>query len=282
MGNSEVGHLNIGAGRVVKQELVRIGDAVEDGSIARRPALRRAGRGAEADRRHLPSDGPGLAGRRALAPGPRRRRSPASCTTPASRPSCTPSPTAATRRRNRPPRTSTRLQRRAAGRRARSPPSSAATSPWTATSAGTGSRKAYAAIAEAEGAAVRRRRRGDRGRLCRRRNPTSSFRPPVIGDYAGMKDGDGVLCFNFRADRVREILAALLDPAFDGFPRKRVHQVRRRGRHDALLRRARAVPGRAVRARARCTTSWARSSPTPARPSFAWRRPRNTRTSPTS
>ncbi len=27
MGNSEVGHLNIGAGRVVRQELVRIGDA---------------------------------------------------------------------------------------------------------------------------------------------------------------------------------------------------------------------------------------------------------------
>ena len=42
----------------------------------------------------------------------------------------------------------------------------------------------------------------------------------VIGDYAGMIDGDAVLCFNFRADRVREILAALLDPAFDGFPRK--------------------------------------------------------------
>jgi len=30
-----------------------------------------------------------------------------------------------------------------------------------------------------------------------------------------------VLCFNFRADRVREILAALLDPAFAGFPRRR-------------------------------------------------------------
>ena len=29
-----------------------------------------------------------------------------------------------------------------------------------------------------------------------------------------MKDGDGVLCFNFRADRVREILTALLDPDF--------------------------------------------------------------------
>src|ERR1700712_370583 len=39
MGNSEVGHLNIGAGRVVKQELVRIGDAVEDGSIAQAAAF---------------------------------------------------------------------------------------------------------------------------------------------------------------------------------------------------------------------------------------------------
>ena len=33
MGNSEVGHLNLGAGRVVPQELVRISDAVEDKSI---------------------------------------------------------------------------------------------------------------------------------------------------------------------------------------------------------------------------------------------------------
>ncbi len=39
MGNSEVGHLNIGAGRVVPQELVRISDAVEDGSIKLNPAL---------------------------------------------------------------------------------------------------------------------------------------------------------------------------------------------------------------------------------------------------
>jgi len=39
MGNSEVGHINIGAGRVVKQELMRISDAVEDGSILENPAL---------------------------------------------------------------------------------------------------------------------------------------------------------------------------------------------------------------------------------------------------
>jgi 2,3-bisphosphoglycerate-independent phosphoglycerate mutase len=39
MGNSEVGHLNMGAGRVVPQELVRISDAIEDGSILKNPAL---------------------------------------------------------------------------------------------------------------------------------------------------------------------------------------------------------------------------------------------------
>jgi 2,3-bisphosphoglycerate-independent phosphoglycerate mutase len=42
MGNSEVGHLNLGAGRVVPQELVRISDAVESGSLLSNPALVKA------------------------------------------------------------------------------------------------------------------------------------------------------------------------------------------------------------------------------------------------
>jgi 2,3-bisphosphoglycerate-independent phosphoglycerate mutase len=46
--------------------------------------------------------------------------------------------------------------------------------------------------------------------------------PTIIGDYAGMKDGDGIICANFRADRVREILTALVDPDFKEFPRARV------------------------------------------------------------
>lgn len=41
MGNSEVGHLNLGAGRVVPQELVRISDAVEDGTLLSNAALLR-------------------------------------------------------------------------------------------------------------------------------------------------------------------------------------------------------------------------------------------------
>ena len=39
MGNSEVGHMNLGAGRVVMQDLVRIGAAIEDGSFFANPAL---------------------------------------------------------------------------------------------------------------------------------------------------------------------------------------------------------------------------------------------------
>ena len=45
--------------------------------------------------------------------------------------------------------------------------------------------------------------------------------PCVLGDYAGMRDGDALLFANFRADRAREISMALLDPAFDGFTRAR-------------------------------------------------------------
>jgi 2,3-bisphosphoglycerate-independent phosphoglycerate mutase len=41
--------------------------------------------------------------------------------------------------------------------------------------------------------------------------------PTVIGDYAGARDGDGFFCLNFRSDRAREILSALADPAFTGF-----------------------------------------------------------------
>jgi 2,3-bisphosphoglycerate-independent phosphoglycerate mutase len=39
----------------------------------------------------------------------------------------------------------------------------------------------------------------------------------VIGDYAGARDGDGLFCLNFRADRAREILAAMVEPGFAAF-----------------------------------------------------------------
>ena len=41
--------------------------------------------------------------------------------------------------------------------------------------------------------------------------------PTVIGDYAGVQDGDGFFCLNFRADRAREILRAIGEPGFEDF-----------------------------------------------------------------
>ncbi len=43
--------------------------------------------------------------------------------------------------------------------------------------------------------------------------------PTVIDGYGGMQDGDAVLMGNFRADRARELLTALLDSDFEGFDR---------------------------------------------------------------
>ena len=49
---------------------------------------------------------------------------------------------------------------------------------------------------------------------------TDEFIPAhVVGDYAGFAEGDGLFCLNFRYDRAREILAAIADPDFDGFVR---------------------------------------------------------------
>ena len=50
MGNSEVGHLNLGAGAIVRQDLTRIDDAISDGSFASNDVLKAA---MEADRVHL-------------------------------------------------------------------------------------------------------------------------------------------------------------------------------------------------------------------------------------
>ena len=50
---------------------------------------------------------------------------------------------------------------------------------------------------------------------------TDEFVEPVVCDRSGtVSDGDSVIFFNFRPDRAREITRALVDPAFDGFQRE--------------------------------------------------------------
>ncbi len=49
-------------------------------------------------------------------------------------------------------------------------------------------------------------------------NETDEFiSPTLIGDYKGFEDGDSLIMINFRADRVRELLTALIDPKFKEF-----------------------------------------------------------------
>jgi 2,3-bisphosphoglycerate-independent phosphoglycerate mutase len=216
MGNSEVGHLNIGAGRVVMQELPRIGRAVADGSLATNPAitdliatLRRTGGachlvglispgGVHSHQDHAVAlakiiTAAGIAVRvHVFTDG--RDTSPRSAGTyitalEAALPQGATIATVSGRyfaldRDNRWERVSRAVAAMAHAEGAHFP-------------------TAAATIAAAYAAGI-----------------TDEFVPPAaIGDYAGMADGDGLLSFNFRADRIRELLMALLDPAFTEFER---------------------------------------------------------------
>ena len=75
MGNSEVGHLNLGAGRVVPQDLVRISQSIQSGEFYQLPPLVELCTQLRADRRHPPPRRAARAGRRARAgPPPARLR----------------------------------------------------------------------------------------------------------------------------------------------------------------------------------------------------------------
>jgi 2,3-bisphosphoglycerate-independent phosphoglycerate mutase len=218
MGNSEVGHLNIGAGRVVMQDLPRITDAVATGAVARAPALtdlvgklRQSGGtchlmglvspgGVHSHQDHL------VALARILAD--------------ASVPAVI---HAFTDGRDTPPRLAEKYLKDLTGALPASVPIATVCGRYYAMDRDKRwdrVTRAYNALVDAEGAhfpdahaAIADAYVHDTG--------DEFVLPAIIGGYAGMKDGDGVLCFNFRADRVREILGALLDPQFSGFPRRR-------------------------------------------------------------
>jgi 2,3-bisphosphoglycerate-independent phosphoglycerate mutase len=56
-------------------------------------------------------------------------------------------------------------------------------------------------------------------------NITDEFIEPSIVHNQPLKDGDSVICFNFRPDRVREISKALTQEKFDGFERLKFPQI---------------------------------------------------------
>jgi len=214
MGNSEVGHLTMGAGYIQYQELVRINDAIDDGTFFENAALRAACAaarergtlhlmglistgGVHADMKHLS----------ALVELAKRER--------------------VTRvvvhalldGRDMPPRSALELLPQIAAPIATVHGRYYAMDRdkrWERTEL------SYDAIVDAAGprcdtatAAVE---------LCYKDSACSDelMKPHVVRDGAPMQDRDAVVFFNFRPDRARQLTRALMEKDFDGFRRKRV------------------------------------------------------------
>jgi 2,3-bisphosphoglycerate-independent phosphoglycerate mutase len=218
MGNSEVGHANIGAGRLVKQDLPQIDDALRDGSLKSRPALKeliaaakKAGGalhlmglmspgGVHSHQSHMTAlaqifvDAGLAVDVHAFLDG-----------------------------RDTPPQSGRQfvtdfIQSIAGKKQVRIATVSGRYYAMDRDKRWERVAKAYGAIVQGEG-----EHRGcavDAIAQSYRQNVTDEFVVPcVIGDYAGARDGDAMLFANFRPDRARELSTALLDPAFDGFAR---------------------------------------------------------------
>ncbi len=221
MGNSEVGHMNLGAGRVVTQDLPRIDKAVADGSIAKTRALQ------EFIARVKKSNGTAhLMG--LVSPGGVHSHQDhivalAKALSAAGVPVAI---HAFLDGRDTPPKSAegyvAKLMSNVAGcKKLRIATVSGRYYAMDRDKRWDRVDKAYEALVDARG-----ERAADAKTAIAQSyaaGKTDEFvLPTIIGDYAGMKDGDGVICANFRADRVREILTALVDPDFKDFPRARI------------------------------------------------------------
>ena len=218
MGNSEVGHLNIGAGRVVMQDLPRISDAVASGEIARMPALvnliqRLKQTGGTCHLIGLVSPG-GVHSHQDHAAA--LARIVADAGVPAAMHVLTDG-------RDTPPQSAKEDLERLLAALPPSVPVATVSGRYYAMDRDKRwerVKKAYDAIVEAQGPTFPNARAVITDAYSNKLYDEFIL-PSVVGAYRGMRDGDGVLCFNFRADRVREILDAILDPKFFGFARPR-------------------------------------------------------------
>ena len=218
MGNSEVGHLNIGAGRVVMQELPRIDAAAASGELASRiaesgivAALKETGGTAHV--MGLISPG-GVHAHQAHAAAVARILTEAGVPVAVH---------AFTDGRDTPPRSGADDLARLAADLGEGPTIATVIGRYFAMDRDKRwdrVERAYDAIVAGEGAAFDSPAAAIEAAYAR--DVTDEFiEPAVIAGYGGMKDGDAVLCINFRGDRAREILSALLLPDFDGFARKK-------------------------------------------------------------
>jgi 2,3-bisphosphoglycerate-independent phosphoglycerate mutase len=227
MGNSEVGHLNIGAGRVVYQDFTRIDVAIRDGQFARNPALCGAVDAARASDATVHVLG-------LLSPGGvhSHERQIAAMVEMAA--------TAGVRRvavhafldgRDTPPRSAAASLAAMEAVCARHPNARVASlcgryyamdrdQRWQRTAA------AYALVVDGAAPHVARSAGEGLEQAYARGESDEFVQATAMVDRDGaptrMEDGDVVVFMNFRADRARQLTRALTDPDFDGFPRPRV------------------------------------------------------------
>jgi len=224
MGNSEVGHVNLGAGRVVYQDLVRINRAIADGELFRNEVLVDACRRAKAAGgavhfMGLLSDG-GVHSHQehlyALLDLAKREGVAKACVH------------AFMDGRDTPPKSGIEYMRQLKARISKTGYGTLGTVMGRFFAMDRDKRwdrveKAYAAMVRGEGVLAR-------GGVAAMEhsydaNETDEFvRPTVVVGADGspngtIRDGDAVVFFNFRADRAREITRALTDPAFREFDR---------------------------------------------------------------
>jgi 2,3-bisphosphoglycerate-independent phosphoglycerate mutase len=221
MGNSEVGHLNLGAGFPVLQDLPRITRAIADGSFFNNPVLIAAAQRAveRGTRLHLLAlVGPGgvhAVDEHVLAMVDLAAR--------AGLPATRVLLHAFTDGRDTPPRSAAELlpalERRIAGRATIATVSGRfygmdrdgrwerVALAWEAIVHGRGGTAATASEAV--------------GRAYARGESDEFIQPTVLGRYQGMGDGDSVVHLNFRADRARQLTRALALDSFDSFDRGR-------------------------------------------------------------
>ncbi len=218
MGNSEVGHTNLGAGRLVLQDLPRIDEAIAAGTLATMPALR-------AFIGKLKESGGTAHVLGLVSPGGvhSHQHQVAALARIAAEAGVPVAVHAFLDGRDTPPKSAIgyleKFVRDVAGRGQ----VSIATIGGRYYAMDRDNRwdrveKAYRVIAEGDGENADGPPQAIEAAY--RRGETDEFvRPTAIAGYRGMADGDGLLIANFRADRVREIAAALLDPDFSGFTR---------------------------------------------------------------
>ena len=223
MGNSEVGHMNIGAGRIVWQELTRIDKEIEGGGFHDNPALAGACRAAMDAGGSLHMMGLASPGGVHSSAGhllaflelARRRNVPRVRVH------------AFLDGRDTPPKSARATLERLAAKCAELPDARIATicgryyamdrdrrwdrteRAWQAVAHGSAKFHAGDALAALDAAYAR--------------GETDEFvQPTVIGEAGPMADGDAVVFMNFRADRARQLSHAFVDAKFDGFARGQV------------------------------------------------------------